>query len=62
MESYEGARTHAMALYLKMASEGLDVTSIITHRFPIGDWKKAFRTLSDRTSTGAVKVLLTGAT
>jgi threonine dehydrogenase-like Zn-dependent dehydrogenase len=31
---------------------------MITHRFPLTDWKRAVRTIARRKRTGAVKVLL----
>ena len=49
-----------MAIYLRFVEEGLGVTSIITHRFALADWRFAFKTLMDRKSSGAVKVLLRG--
>jgi threonine dehydrogenase-like Zn-dependent dehydrogenase len=57
----DGRRIHAMEAYLEMCQAGLDVTPVITHRFPLESWRSAFRTLFRRRTTGAVKVLLTQA-
>ena len=38
--------------------DGLDLTPIITHRFPFDEWKRAVLTIARRKRTGAVKVLL----
>jgi L-idonate 5-dehydrogenase len=37
--------------------DGLDVSSVITHRFPLGQAEEALLTAADRT-TGSSKVLL----
>jgi threonine dehydrogenase-like Zn-dependent dehydrogenase len=58
-ESWGGRRVHAMALYLELAEQGFDPTAIITHRFPLARWREGFRTLMTRSSSEAVKVLLT---
>jgi len=55
----DGRRVHAMQAYLDLCEAGLDVTALITHRFPFDEWRSAFNTLFHRRSSGAVKVLLT---
>jgi threonine dehydrogenase-like Zn-dependent dehydrogenase len=59
IEIFRGRRMHAMDVYLEMVRDGLDVTTIITHRFPLADWRQAFDALMNRGPSRAVKVLLT---
>jgi threonine dehydrogenase-like Zn-dependent dehydrogenase len=61
LESYQGRRVHALAMYLDLAAQGLDATPIITHHFPLGEWRKAFRTIMTSRATGAIKVVLSPA-
>ena len=51
-------RKHAFEHYFDFVSEGLDLTPMITHRFPLSEWKRAISTIARVKSTGAVKVLL----
>jgi threonine dehydrogenase-like Zn-dependent dehydrogenase len=39
-------------------TRGLDLTPVITHRFPLARWDEAVLALKDSRRTGAVKVLL----
>lgn len=57
-ETIEGKRVHAFEAYLGLVAKGLDITPIITHRFPLDRWREAFRALMSRRSSAAVKVLL----
>jgi threonine dehydrogenase-like Zn-dependent dehydrogenase len=58
VEEWQGRRQHAMAWYLEWVRESrVDVTSILTHRFSLDEWKEAFRTLHDQGASSAVKVL-----
>jgi threonine dehydrogenase-like Zn-dependent dehydrogenase len=58
METIEGRRQHAMEWYLEWLAEGrIDVTSIITHRFGLDEYREAFMACFDQGSSGAVKVL-----
>ncbi len=57
-EDYRGERKHAMEIYFDMiTSKGIDVTPIITHRFPIERYVDAFLACWDQGKSGAVKVL-----
>jgi threonine dehydrogenase-like Zn-dependent dehydrogenase len=57
-ETFEGRRQHAMAWYLEWAASGrVDVTPILTHRFALDAWQKAFLACFDQRRSGAVKVL-----
>src|SRR5512143_520156 len=58
VEEWNGVRKHAMEHYLDLVrAKTIDVTPILTHRFPLDDYKEAFRTTHDQGETGAVKVL-----
>lgn len=57
-ESFEGRRRHAMEIYLDLVrSQRVDVTPILTHRFPLPRYRDAFRACYDQGRSGAVKVL-----
>jgi threonine dehydrogenase-like Zn-dependent dehydrogenase len=58
IEEVRGVRKHAFEHYFDFVAEGLDLTPIITHRFPLSDWKRAISTIARVNRTGAVKVLL----
>ena len=49
---------HSMEHYFDFIADGLDLTDVITHRFPLERWDEAVLTLKDSRRTGAVKVLL----
>jgi len=51
-------RRHAFEHYFDLVGAGLDLTPMITHRFPLARWKEAVAALTDRRRSGAVKVLL----
>lgn len=58
IEEYEGRRQHAMEWYLEWVAAGrIDVTPILTHRFPLADYRDAFMTCWDQGASSAVKVL-----
>ncbi|MFM8409375.1 MAG: zinc-binding dehydrogenase [Alphaproteobacteria bacterium] len=57
-EDFEGARKHAMEIYFDLLRAGrIDVTPILTHRFPLERWREAFLACFDQGKSGAVKVL-----
>jgi threonine dehydrogenase-like Zn-dependent dehydrogenase len=57
-ETFEGRRQHAMEWYFELLrTRRLDVTPIITHRFALGDYRRAFLACHDQGASGAVKVL-----
>lgn len=58
IEDVGGVRKHAFEHYFDFVREGLDLTPMITHRFPFREWKRAISTVARRKRTGAVKVLL----
>jgi threonine dehydrogenase-like Zn-dependent dehydrogenase len=58
VESFEGRRQHAMEWYFELIrTRRIDVTPILTHRFPLADYRKAFLACHDQGASGAVKVL-----
>jgi threonine dehydrogenase-like Zn-dependent dehydrogenase len=58
VEEIDGRRRHAIEWYLDWAAAGrVDVTRILTHRFALADWRRAFLTLADPDRSGAIKVL-----
>jgi threonine dehydrogenase-like Zn-dependent dehydrogenase len=57
VEEVDGVRQHAMAHYLDLVRAGrVDLAGLLTHTFPLDDWRTAFRTLIDQGTTGAIKV------
>lgn len=58
IEELDGVRAHAFVHYFALVEAGLDVTPIITHRFPLREWNRAYVTIARRRRTGAVKVLM----
>ena len=60
-ENVRGITKHAMEHYFDFIAEGLDLTPVITHRFPLERWHDAVLTVKNSRDTGAVKVLLTPA-
>ena len=58
VEEVGGVAKHAMEHYFDFIAAGLDLTPVITHRFPLARWDKAVLAVKDSRRTGAVKVLL----
>ena len=57
MEEVDGVRKHAIAHYLDMTAEGrVDLTGMLTHRFPLERWWDALSALARQGESGAVKV------
>src|SRR5690606_13054219 len=57
-ENFEGRRRHAMEIYLDLVRDGrVDVTPILTHRFPLPRYREAFRACWDQSSSVAAKGL-----
>ncbi len=58
IEEYAGRRQHAMEWYFEfIRTKGIDVTPIITHRYPLDGYRKAFMVCHAQGEHGAVKVL-----
>lgn len=58
IEEVNGVAKHAMEHYFDFVAAGLDLTPVITHRFPLERWDEAVLAVKDSRRTGAVKVLL----
>jgi threonine dehydrogenase-like Zn-dependent dehydrogenase len=58
VEVVGGVAKHAMEHYFDFICDGLDLTPVITHRFPLERWNEAVLALKNSRRTGAVKVLL----
>ena len=57
IEEVDGVRRHGIAHYLDLAASGrIDLTGMLTHTFPLHDWRTAWTTLIDQEHTGAIKV------
>jgi threonine dehydrogenase-like Zn-dependent dehydrogenase len=57
IEEVEGVRQHGIAHHLDLVASGrIDLSGLLTHHFPLEDWRPAFRTLIDQGETGAIKV------
>ncbi|MGO9196818.1 MAG: zinc-dependent alcohol dehydrogenase [Acidimicrobiales bacterium] len=58
VEDVAGLRQHAFSHYLSWALGGLDLTPLVTHSFPLENWRDAVLAAKDARRSGAVKVLL----
>jgi threonine dehydrogenase-like Zn-dependent dehydrogenase len=57
IEEVEGVRQHAIAHYLDLAAAGrIDLTGMLTHRFPLEQWWDALGVLARQDESGAIKV------
>jgi threonine dehydrogenase-like Zn-dependent dehydrogenase len=55
-ETFRGVRKHAMEHYVDLCAEGtVDLSPLVTHRFPLDDWREAFQTAMHK-RTGCIKV------
>src|SRR5438874_3487771 len=60
VEEFEGRRRHAMEIYFELVASGrIDVTPVITHRFALDDYRRAFLACAEQGASGAVEVLFT---
>jgi threonine dehydrogenase-like Zn-dependent dehydrogenase len=58
VEDLDGVRQHAMAHYLRLAAQGtFDLSSLVTHRFRLQDYREAFLTMHTKARHGAVKAV-----
>ena len=57
VEEVEGVRQHAIRHYLDLVrAHRIDLSGMLTHRFPLDRWHDAFRALSVQEDSGAIKV------
>lgn len=58
IESYQGKRAHAFEFFLNFLTERkIDMTPLITHKFTLKDYQKAFNILANKSESKAVKVI-----
>ncbi|CPR13439.1 oxidoreductase, zinc-binding dehydrogenase family protein [Mycobacterium bohemicum DSM 44277] len=58
-EEVEGRRQHAIAHYLDLAAAGrIELRPMLTHTFPLEQWRSAFLAIADQGESGAVKVAI----
>jgi threonine dehydrogenase-like Zn-dependent dehydrogenase len=63
VEEIDGVRQHALRHYLDLVQSGrVDLSGMLTHRFPLDHWHDALRALSTQEDSGAVKVAFEPAT
>ena len=56
-ESFQGRRAHALEFFLEfIVAKTIDPLLLLTHKFPLKNYQKAFDTLAGKTGTNAVKV------
>ena len=53
----DGVRQHGIEHYLDLVADGrIDLTGMLTHTFPLDDWRDAFASIATQDRTGAIKV------
>jgi threonine dehydrogenase-like Zn-dependent dehydrogenase len=56
-ETVEGVHQHGIAHYLDLADAGrIDLDGMLTHTFPLHEWRDAFVALATQEESGAIKV------
>ena len=55
VEEFEGQRRHAMEIYFDLVRRGLDLSSLITHRFTLAEYRRAFLSMHDHGRSRAIK-------
>ncbi len=58
VENVRGERKHAFEHYFDLVHDGLDLTPLLSHRFPLTRWRDAVLAVADRAASGSIKVLL----
>jgi threonine dehydrogenase-like Zn-dependent dehydrogenase len=59
IEEVEGKRQHGISHYLDLVADGrVDLTGMLTHTFPLDEWRTAFATIATQGETGAIKVAI----
>jgi len=58
VEDMHSHRKHAFEHYFDLVRGDLDLTPLITHRFPLTRWQDAVLAVANRDRTGSIKVLL----
>ena len=57
METFEGRRMHAMEAYFELVRRGLDLSALITHRFALEEYERAFLAMHDKGRSRVVKAV-----
>ncbi len=57
MEDFEGRRMHAMEIYFELVRRGLDLSPLVTHRYALSEYRRAFLASHDHAKSGAVKAV-----
>jgi threonine dehydrogenase-like Zn-dependent dehydrogenase len=55
IEHFEGRRLHAMQIYFELVQRGLDLSSLITHRYRLEEYAAPFLAMHDHGRSRAVK-------
>jgi threonine dehydrogenase-like Zn-dependent dehydrogenase len=56
IEEFEGVRKHSIAHYLDLVRDGrIDLTGMVTHRYPLEEWWEALKTLARPETSGVLK-------
>ena len=58
VEEVRGIRKHSFEHYFDFVRRGLDLTPLITHRFPLTGWQDAVLAVAHQSTTGSIKVLI----
>jgi threonine dehydrogenase-like Zn-dependent dehydrogenase len=59
VETVEGQRKHAIEHYLDLVQAGrVDLSGMLTHVFPLDEWREAFLAIADQEHSGAIKVAI----
>jgi len=58
IENFEGKRTHAFEFFMEfLETKRIDPSILITHKYPLKEYKKAFDTLANKSESYAVKAV-----
>lgn len=58
-ETWDGRRVRTIALALELMAAGrVDLTPLVTHKFPLRRWREAVEAASHKGASGAIKVVL----
>lgn len=58
IEDFEGRRVHAFQAYLELVDQGrLDLASIVTHRYPLAEYREAFLAARNKAECRSIKVV-----
>jgi threonine dehydrogenase-like Zn-dependent dehydrogenase len=57
VEGAPGDRARTFARALKLMDQGVDLSPLVTHRFPLEEYRRALRTVTHKASTGAVRAI-----